>query len=402
MRRALPAAWTVCFASLAGCAAPDTGELFTTVDTTVYTDVAPLSERVVELVDGAQTQVLAALPAIEDTELAGALIDAHDAGLLVEVVTDVDHEADAGTQLLLDAGVPVALADGEITYTEFGIGDVTEITVPSEFVQMSSAFLIADDTQALVATELGRTRTGEFIVHDIQSEDLVDDLSNEHNQLFGGTDASSMTSFSSLAKSVTDARWLYPSQTGLELEMWVGPQERVLKRMIDAVYASRASVYLLTDDFLDQGLAKALQDKAADGFEVVTIVGPNFGSTSTYSDDLRNSAPDVARFQVVDSEAAIPTVLLVDSNPSANPMGFAVAPRVRAFVLTHDVISAVRYELEPAPSGGYDVSAIRSDQLTDGILTVLNDPTHDPENPAPELEALLGTISHHLDIAVPL
>jgi hypothetical protein len=386
---------------LVGCAAPDASTMFTTLDTSVM-DGPGLSERAVELVDGAQEQVLVALPVVEDTDLVRSLIDAHDAGLLVEVVTDVDREADAGTQLLVDAGVPVKLADDEMTYTEFGIGDVTEITVPSEYVQMSSAFLVADQNKALLSTELGAARDGDFVVHDIVSEDLVDDLSMEHNQLFGGTDASALTAFSSMAKSVTDSRWLYPNQSGLELEVWLGPQERVLKRIIDAVYTARASVYVLTDDFLDQGLAKALQDKAVDGFEVAVVVGPNFGSTSTYSDALQYEAPDVFKFQVTPHTAHIPTIVLIDSNHEANPMGLDVSPRARAFVVTHDIISAIRYELEPAPDGGYDVDAIRSDQLTDGVLTVISDPNHDPENPSPEFDALLETINSHLDIAVPL
>lgn len=387
---------------LVGCAPPNTGDLFNTVEMTVEADVGPVHERLIELVDGAEEQVLAVLPALEDPAVADAIIEAWDRGLLVEVVTDIDHEADEGVQMLLDAGVPVQLGDGEMTYTEFGIGTVTEITVPSEFVQMSTAYVVVDENRVISATELGSLESGARIAFDIKSEDLVDDFVMEHNQLFGGTDASSLTAFSSLAKSITDSRWLYPNQTGLDFEVWVGPQERVVKRMIDAVYTARSSIYLLTEDFLDQGLAKALQDKAADGFEVLVVVGPTFGSTSTYSDTFLNETPDVGKHQVVDAVGRIPTVMLVDSRPEANPMGLDISPRAKAFVLTHDVVSAIRYELEPAPDGSFDVSSVRSDQLTDGVLYVIGDPNHDPESPSPELDAVLTTISEHLDIAVSL
>ncbi len=48
------------------------------------------------------------------------------------------------------------------------------------------------------------------------------------------------------------------------------------------------------------------------------------------------------------------------------------------------------------------MSSVRSDQLTDGVLYVIGDPNHDPESPSPELDAVLTTISEHLDIAVSL
>ena len=203
--------------------------MFTTLDTSVM-DGPSLTERAVELTDGASPPPSRCswpcrLPRSTHRPDSGCLIDAHDAGLLVEVVTDVDQrEADAGTQLLLDAGVPVKLADDEMTYTEFGIGSTSPRSrVPSEYVTTILG-LRSSPTRTGSCSRPSSAPSGMATpawCTTCQSEDLIDDLSMEHNQLFGGTDASSLTAFSSMAKSIADARWLYPNQSGLELEVWV-------------------------------------------------------------------------------------------------------------------------------------------------------------------------------------
>ena len=57
------------------------------------------------------------------------------------------------------------------------------------------------------------------------------------------------------------------------MEIWLGPQERLIKRVTDAVYSSRSDVRILTNELADGGLAKALQAKSADGFDVQVVVG---------------------------------------------------------------------------------------------------------------------------------
>ena len=93
-----------------------------------------------------------------------------------------------------------------------------------------------------------------------------------------------MTAFSNMQKSIADNRWLYRTQSSLDLEVWLGPQERLTKRIIDAVYGARSSVRVLTNDFANEGLTQALQAKAGHGFNVQVIVGPGMrGSNSALS-----------------------------------------------------------------------------------------------------------------------
>jgi phosphatidylserine/phosphatidylglycerophosphate/cardiolipin synthase-like enzyme len=384
--------------ALAACAAPPVDEMRNHVQMQIVDGAPAADARFVAAVDAAQREVRAALPSLADPTVAQALARAAGRGVDVEVVTDAQQADDLGLAVLLDAGVPVALADDGVTYTEFSFASPTEVSFSGDLIQMTHAFVVVDGTRIVAASAAGDGAAGARVLFEIESEDLGEDLRIEHNQLTGGTDASAQTAFNSMAKSIADSRWMYGNQTGLGLELWLGPQERVIKRMIDSVYTARASVYLLTDDFLDQGFARALQDKAQDGFDVQVIVGPRFRSGSrSLSEELARYTPDVRKRQVPEGAlpegARVPTILLIDTYPSANPTFGDTGAAARAFVPTIPVLSATRFiGTEPVPS----------DQFADAHLWVLTDWAHDPDAPSPEIGALFDVLKQHLDVAGPL
>ena len=370
---------------LAGCSAPDMGASFLRSEMTIIDreDPETIDSRFADAIDGAERSVQVAVPAGERLEVAEAVLDAWERGLEVKVVTDFDQSADPGIALLLESDVPVTLADDGLSYFDFNVN--SDITFPSEVTQMTHAMVIVDETVVHAATSVGFDVAQDVVLFTLRGEDLVIDVGLEHNQVFGGSDAVATTAFDGMAKSITDYRWRYPTQTDLDLEVWFGPQERLIKRIIDSVYGARGSVHVLTNDFTAPGLARALQDKAELGFTVNVIVGQAYSAVdNVLSQPLAAEAPDVGRFRFTGADD-VPTVVLVDYRDGLDGNRYVT----RAFVLTHDLFSTNRSD--GASPFGEGLLGQVNDQLLDGALWTLVD----YDEPSPEIEALFELWQAH-------
>jgi hypothetical protein len=374
MRTLLP-----CLA-LIGCAAPDTSAIFTNLDVRVVADEQAAGDEMVAVIEGADDELIVALPHLTDGFLTEAILAKHAEGVDVRVISDIDQASDPGIVALMDAGVPLRLGDAGITYFDFALN--VDVSWTSSQVIMSHAFAVADRHDVVSATAVGGDSPGAQVVFQIQGEDVANDLWTEHNQIFGGSDATALTAFSAPAKSIADARWVYPTDTSVPLEMWFGPQERVTKRCIDAIYSARTSVRVMSNELVNDGLVRAMQEKASWGFPVEAIVGPEFGSTSqALARVLENDAPDVTKRRF-DAVSDLPTVVLIDieGGPQVTPRGY---------VLSHDMYSAARL---------YRSTTVLTDQLIDGNLFVVSDETYAlGSSPDSELQALVDVYLDHLD-----
>lgn len=339
--------------ALLACSAPD-GTGFTQTLTVTGGDGAEATRGpVIETIEGAQNTLRIALPEGNDDVLTEALLAALDRGVEVEVVTDIDHQDDPGIVALRDSEAKVTLADGGLTYYDFSSN--ADVTWPSTDVQMTSSFVVADRSFYAGGSRFGTATPGPQLVFSGQSEDLCEDLTSEHTQLFGGTDATSLDAYSASAKSIADWRWNYGTNADADLQVWFGPQERLIKRFIDGVYGARTSVYIMSDDIANDGLAHALQEKAADGFDVQVIVGPGFrSSNSLLSRVLETEAPDVVKMQVGETP---PTIAIFDVEGGQNTTR-------RVLVLTHPLWSSSRLV-----RGRESIT----DQLADGVLWEIDD-----------------------------
>lgn len=341
--------------ALMGCTAPDTRQAFTVVDLVVDAEPDAASARLIDLMNTAKKTLHVALPKGENTDVSDAILAAVERGVEVEVVTDFDHAADPAIEALDAANVPLRLADAGLKYFDFNLG--ADIEWPSTAVKMSHGYAIADRRGFVIATGVGSRDSGQRITFEGRSNDLAWDLWQEHNQVFGGADATSLTQYSNPQKSITDMNWAYATQDDVVVETWMGPQERLGKRVIDSVYAARSSIRILTDDFSNEGLAEALQTKASYGFSVEVIVGPHFKDDSaTLSGVLEKDTPDVTKSKVTGVER-VPTVILIDTEDSAT-----VQPM--AMVMSHDLFSSVRVEKG---------KPVTNDQLIDGNMVVITD-----------------------------
>ena len=372
---------------LGACAAPDTTEVFQVVDVSAEDNAASTHEHFVAAMDAATSDIQLMLPTIEDTALSDAAIAAFDRGLDVEVVTDQDASGSAGALALFEAGVPVTFADGAVTYFEFSVGEM--VAWNSDQTMMTHAMVLTDGTDFVAATTAGQEADGWRMVVTGKGEDLVRDLWDEHNQVFGGIDATSLTTYSSLAKSIADMRWRYATESEIDVELWLGPQERLIKRVTDAVYSSRSDVRILTNELADGGLAKALQAKSADGFDVQVVVGPRFGTTNDDQHaELLADTRDVAWSQV--SDEVVPTIVLIDFDQARD----GLYHRPRAIMVTHELLSAGRFYVDS--NGRFET--LLTDQLMDGALWSF-DAYDAPSGELLQLEELWQT---HADQASPL
>ncbi len=339
------------------CAAPDMGDVFQVVDVTPEDNASATHEHFVAAMDAAESDIQLMLPTIEDTALSDAAIAAFERGVDVEVVTDFDAQDSAGALALFDAGVPMTFADEGVTYFEFTVTDMVEWS--SDKTMMTHAMVLTDGAEFVGATTAGQEADGWRVVIHGRGEDLVNDLWDEHNQIFGGTDATSLTAYSSLAKSITDHRWRYATDSEIDVEMWLGPQERVVKRVTDAVYSARSDVRVLTNELTDGGLMKALNAKSRDGFDVQVVVGPDFGSWNDgHTAFILEDAGDIDFQQT--SNSVVPTIVLIDYDQAQD----GVYHRPRAILLTHDLFSASRFYADEFGR----TETIVTDQLIDGAL----------------------------------
>jgi hypothetical protein len=341
---------------LLSCDGPQMSQAFHQVSLTATDSAADIEAAFVEAIGGASVDVALMVPGLESTPIAEALLAAAERGVTVEVVTDIDAAGQAGLLVLEEAGLEVRYADDAVSYFDFAIN--ADVSWSSDQVVMSNTVLVVDEITVLSASSL-EAGEGTRLLFSGRGEDIGGDFAAEHNQIFGGTDASSRTAYDSLAKSITDPRWSYPTQTDLSLELWFGPQERLIKRMIDYTYGARASIWLMTDNLADEGMINALYAKAVDGFDVRVLVGPGFGAASPNgSAVLTRETPGMQKRQL--SDAVVPTLALVDlRRDRTGRYGTA-----RGMMLSHPVWSASRL---------FAGSEVLTDQLVDGNLLVLDD-----------------------------
>lgn len=374
MRRLLP------LALLGGCAMPDMNAAFTQFEAVVVDDEEAAGDAFVAVVQRAERTLDVAVPHLTDGFLTDAIIERFEAGVDVRVASDIDQASDSGIRALQEAGVPLRLGDGGITYFDFALNQ--DVAWSSEQVIMSHAFAIADQLHVVNATAVGGSSPARQIVLNMRGEDLAWDMGLEHTQVFGGSDATALTAFSAPAKSIADARWHYPTESDAPVELWFGPQERVTKRVIDAVYTARKSVRVMSNELVNEGMALALQEKARWGFRVEAIVGPEFGTTSQPLARLvTNGTPDVDKRRFTDAPD-LPTLILIDIEG-----GVDTAPR--AFVLSHDLYSAARL---------FRNAEVVTDQLIDGNLFVITDVDYRvDDDPGSVLQPLVDTWFDHLD-----
>ena len=374
--------------------APDTKELFNRFSTVTagsgemlsalgareggaQFDNTAIEQQVIAVIDSAQVRLEVAFEHLESTAVAQALVNAQDRGVDVRVVGDIDHRDQAGFRLLTDPMVglrdngdgldPVTFGDGAITYSPQPTVTVSR-TGPQN--RMTHNFIVADQRRVFNLTGgFFAPEEGEIfqIGFDATSEDLAKDFGDELVQMYGGMFSTTLSTFNGPLKSDTNVRNHYPNDLG-DMEVYFGPQERVIKRLMDEIYKARASVFIVTEELTNNFVVDALRYKAENGFEVGVVVGAeNRDVPFSRVDELRDLFDDLRGGDVLPDLRLLDGVrlnlVIIDANPS--PIN-GKRYKTKAFIMSQPLLESISFV---ATAQGSEARA--SDAFTDSNMWVL-------------------------------
>ncbi|MCA9538633.1 MAG: hypothetical protein KC620_07075, partial [Myxococcales bacterium] len=314
---------------------------------------ATIEAQVVDLIRRAQNTLDVAFPAFESQPIADALLAARLRGITVRVVGDADTRNQAGFRALDDGNLHVEFGDGAISWN--GVFGADPILRTGDDNRMTHSLVIADRQRLLVLTG-GFPKDADKQVRvgfAADSEELARDFGNAFDPLYGGVFSTTFTFYDQTVASDTNNRNFYPTEDGV-VEAYFGPQEPLVKEIIDRIYQARASVHIATTEFKNAEIARALYYKAGVGFDVKVLVAHPVAESA----EAARLAADFAAIRdargtdapVFAVNPAIGTTLvLIDGLPA--PDGGSNRPGV-AMVLTSALLASVPYAVSGIDQGG--------------------------------------------------
>lgn len=366
-------------------------EFLTKVDLFLsQTEKVPLAQLTADI--AASDKILGAFNDMDVPQLADLLIAAHKRGAFVRIVGDEDSKDQVGFQKLIAADVPVMFGDGEFTYLpdpnlggtleECGIksenvircprNPATDDAIPAQRVMtrtgamniMSHNFLLTNKTTIWnLSRGASSDVTGPLVGYRVESERMYEVFEREQRQLFGGAFSTNLDVYNGPTKSAQQNNPSFNAESYLsdvgEFKTMFNPQERLVKKVIDEAYRAKASVWIVTDNLVDDVLVDALRykDKYFD-VRVITNAASQTPAVFEGSDDFVKKAPAEMTY--------LPTIIIIDSELDPNK---EKRPR-QVMVLSHPLHRAAAFRiLPPTRDGGDDRAEIyTSDYFIDGNL----------------------------------
>lgn len=328
-------------------------------------------DEVLTLVDTAEVGLEVMVENLEDRQIAQAIADAAERGVDVRIVGDIDRREQSGFALLEEAGLTPVYGDGEIRWN--GVFGEDPILRTGEDNRMTHNVIIAD-RQRLIALSAGFPENVREIGQAgfaADSEVLARDFGNIFDQLYGGVFATTLTYYDQPVVSDTNNRTLYETEEGI-IELYFGPQEPLVKELIDRIYAARSAVWIATPTMLNSEIARALIYKGAAGFDVRVVVGTTEGAEGeagalpeVFADLADQRDDDVPAFKVLPAVGGGGTLIVLDGQPLF--AGDEKQPGV-ALVLSAPLFESVPYAVTGVRPDGLDLEARPSDRFTDAHL----------------------------------
>jgi hypothetical protein len=372
------------FAMLWACAAPDPhSDLFNRSEALYVRSDAEgkaLEQRAVQAIDRAKLRVWASFERLESTDIANALLRAVGRGVDVRVVADIDHKAEAGLALLsqklgkLDRGSPrLVLMGGPLDYSPEPSRNLGR---SGDLDQITDTFLLVDTNRVLNLSKGFGATTDLRWGFDVHSTDVAKDFEDEHSQLFAGVSATTLNYYDGTLKSNNNNRVYYPMPDDV-WELYFGPQERLIKRVIDEIYAARASVQIITPELSNTFMVDALRYKARVGgiIDVLVEKGSLARSSSRFNELKKAIADDKASADLRVAEQLGFTAVIIDAERARDGRRY----QTRVLMLSHPLVESIPFDAS-------DVSRL-SDAFMDGNMWVYSRPS---EGDSPNVERALA------------
>lgn len=414
LSRTLVGVCALCVLAVSGCnEAPE-------VDASSFTDVQfrqlgssreELKGDLLSIIEGAEETIDIALERMIDTDISDALIAAKDRGVKVRVVSDKEFEMDAGFVDLVDNDVSVVFGDTELKYLpEPTLTSLMESCLetpyyrqctqreqgsdqpddglmvrPEDYNQMSNNFAVVDGLKVWISSSSLNAGEAYFIGWTTHSQDLSIAFTNEFKQMFGGVFSDNLDMFNGPNKStvhgiVYDSR-IPAARPGRYLKLQPGyltnqgimriefnPQQRLTKELIDEIYRARGSVFVTTDEMLNEHVINALEYKHSAGFDVRVVVRAG--------GRLPTELVDAGVVREADATIDyVPTMVITDHEADRNGEYWGRT----ALVLSHSLFKPAPFEVfTPRQLNRLDeddniVRIYKSDMFIDGTMWTLRE-----------------------------
>ncbi|MGB0648349.1 MAG: phospholipase D-like domain-containing protein [Bradymonadia bacterium] len=314
-------------------------------------DESAFEQLAVDSIDVSEFRVSVALEHFESSLVADALIRAYDRGVDVRVVADTDLADQVGFQRVRDAGIEIVEGDGAFLWSaEFGKDPVIR---SGEDNRMVHNFMVFDMLRLLVSTQgfEGDNPSDLKFGFAVNSEDLARDFQDSFDQLYAGVFSTEMTFFSDSVSSDSNRRAFYPTLDGT-LELYFGPQEPVVKEVIDSVYSARSDIWISSPVLRNTDLLSALRYKQEAGFDVRILT----------AEPLPREWSGIFDAQIRPSIRQ--TLVIMDGDFAQRLPGYA---RGKAFVSSIPLLQSVPFY---RPNGDPNANPVAqaSDQFIDGSM----------------------------------
>lgn len=208
-------------------------------------DPYSLDKRLVVRLTNAKTRVDAALYHLDSTPVADALIEAHDRGVKVRVVTEANNVDEAEIERLQEVGIPVADDGDNDGY-------------------MHHKFIVIDEryvwTGSYNTTYNGAYRNNNNVIL-IDSVPLAYNFTQEFRELFlDAQDKKSAGAFIAYPKiTLTD---------GMQVFTYFSPGSDTISPLLREINSAEKSIHFMVFAFTHDTLGNAMRDKFAAGIEV--------------------------------------------------------------------------------------------------------------------------------------
>lgn len=338
-----------------------------------------------------------AVSTLADEELAGALVDASEAGVEVRVVGDWDAREEAGFGLLDDNDIMPVFGDGTLAYLpEPTLSSIVQqcrersddqlilcssgqgssgnamMVRPGDYNQMAHDFAVIDDRLVWTFPPPDNSNRS-WVGWRIESSQLAYDYVREFQQMYGGVFSTTLTVYNGPLKSNTNSHSHYLTNMGI-MRVWFNPQQRLIKTVIDEVYKAKASVWVMSDNIVNPDLIDALEYKADNGFDVRVMTHPDHQAENSAAGRL----DDLGARYAPEGLDHLPTLIVIDDRVDRNGRE---RPR-KVLSLSHPLIRAEPFDVEYRSSAD-QVNIYPSDLFVDGNLwelletgtTIHKDPT---------------------------
>ncbi len=223
-----------------------------------------------EAIDAARSSVDASIYHLNLWSIRDALINAHQRGVTVRVVTESDNLDEAEIQQVMDAGIPV-------------VSDRRESLMHNKFVVIDAQDVW---TGSMNFTVNGGYRNDNNLIH-IRSSRLAENYTIEFEEMFA----------SELFGNYTAANTPHPSLTveGIRLDTSFSPDDGTAAQILDLIYSAEKSIYFMAFSFTSDDIAAAMIEQAARGVDVAGVMEESqyHSNTGGEFDNLLNSGIDV-------------------------------------------------------------------------------------------------------------